>query len=36
MTPEMGAKWVELIRDALPGIRRVAILWDPTHDRTAR
>ncbi len=33
MTPEMGAKWVELIRDALPGIRRVAILWDPTATR---
>ena len=28
-TPGVSAKWVELVRDALPTIRRVAILWDP-------
>jgi putative ABC transport system substrate-binding protein len=33
MPPKMGAKWVELIRDALPEVRRVAILWDPTGTR---
>jgi putative ABC transport system substrate-binding protein len=32
--PEISAKWVELIHDALPGARRVAILWDPTSPRT--
>jgi putative ABC transport system substrate-binding protein len=30
---EVSAKWVELIHDALPGARRVAILWDPTSPR---
>ena len=34
MNPEMGARWIELLRDALPAIRRVAILWDPTSHRT--
>ena len=33
MNPEIGAQWVELVRDALPAIRRVAILWDPTGTR---
>ena len=32
--PEIGAKWVDLIHDALPAARRVAILWDPTSPRT--
>jgi putative ABC transport system substrate-binding protein len=32
--PEIGAKWVELIHDALPAAPRVAILWDPTSPRT--
>jgi putative tryptophan/tyrosine transport system substrate-binding protein len=32
--PEISAKWVELIHDALPAARRVAILWDPTSPRT--
>jgi putative ABC transport system substrate-binding protein len=31
---EISAKWVELIHDALPAARRVAILWDPTSPRT--
>jgi putative ABC transport system substrate-binding protein len=25
----VSAKWVELIRDAVPTVRRIAILWDP-------
>jgi len=33
MNPAIGAKWVELLREALPAIRRVAILWDPTANR---
>ncbi len=33
MLPGIGGKWVELVRDALPAIRRVAILWDPTSTR---
>jgi putative ABC transport system substrate-binding protein len=33
MNPERSAKSIELIRDALPAIRRVAILWDPTGNR---
>jgi putative ABC transport system substrate-binding protein len=32
--PEISAKWVELIHDAVPEARRVAILWDPTSPRT--
>jgi len=32
--PEIGTNWVELIHDALPAARRVAILWDPTSPRT--
>jgi putative ABC transport system substrate-binding protein len=32
--PEIGTKWVELIHDAVPAARRVAILWDPTSPRT--
>jgi putative ABC transport system substrate-binding protein len=28
-TPGVSAKWVELIRDAVPTVRRIAILWDP-------
>jgi putative ABC transport system substrate-binding protein len=32
--PEISAKWVELIHDALPEARHVAILWDPTSPRT--
>jgi putative ABC transport system substrate-binding protein len=33
MNPDRSAKWIELARDALPAIRRVAILWDPTGTR---
>jgi putative ABC transport system substrate-binding protein len=31
---ELGAKRLELLKDVLPGVRHVAVLWDPvTHDR---
>ena len=27
--PELAGKWLELIREAVPGLTRVAVLWDP-------
>ena len=27
--PELGGKWLELLREALPEVTRVAVLWDP-------
>lgn len=27
--PELSGKWLELIREAVPGLTRVAVLWDP-------
>ena len=27
--PELAGKWLELIREAVPGLSRVAVLWDP-------
>jgi len=27
--PELAGKWIELIREAVPGLTRVAVLWDP-------
>lgn len=27
--PEMGTKWVELLKEASPGLRRAAVIWDP-------
>src|SRR5262245_55067425 len=27
--PEISGKWLELLRDAVPGLSRVAVLWDP-------
>jgi putative ABC transport system substrate-binding protein len=27
--PEMGTKWLELLKEAAPGLRRVAMIWDP-------
>src|SRR4029077_21075549 len=32
-TPELSVKWVELMHEAAPGARRMAILWDPTSPR---
>ena len=35
--PEFAAKWLELLRDTVPGLKRVVALWDPapgdTHAR---
>jgi len=28
--PDLTAKWLQLIREILPGARRVAVLWDAT------
>ena len=28
--PALAGKWLELIREARPGVRRIAVLWDPT------
>jgi ABC-type uncharacterized transport system substrate-binding protein len=28
--PEISTKWLELLRDAVAGLSRVAVLWDPT------
>lgn len=27
--PDFGAKWLELVAEALPGARRIGLLWDP-------
>jgi putative tryptophan/tyrosine transport system substrate-binding protein len=29
LTPEMGGKGLELLKQAVPGVSRVAVLWDP-------
>jgi len=28
--PEMGGKWIQLLRDAVPNLTRVGVLWDPS------
>jgi putative ABC transport system substrate-binding protein len=33
MNTEVSAKWVELIREVLPGTPRIVILWDPSASR---
>ena len=30
--PELGGKWLELLREALPEVTRVAVLWDAAMD----
>ena len=30
--PEFSAKWLELLREVLPGLARVTILWDPATE----
>jgi putative ABC transport system substrate-binding protein len=32
--PDLGAKWIELLKETVPGVARVAILWDPTTGTT--
>jgi len=34
MSPQLAAKRLELLRDAVPGLKRVAVLWDPEHADT--
>ena len=33
--PELAAKWVELLREALPGVSRVAVLWNAVNPGNA-
>jgi putative ABC transport system substrate-binding protein len=32
LSDDLPGKWVELLRDALPGVSRAAVLWDPAGD----
>ncbi|CAG0955910.1 hypothetical protein BURK1_00449 [Burkholderiales bacterium] len=31
MNAETARKWLELLRESVPGVRRVAVLWNPTN-----
>jgi putative ABC transport system substrate-binding protein len=31
--PEFRGKWVEMMRECIPGLSRVAVLWDPSTSR---
>lgn len=31
MGSETAGKWLELLKEAVPGVRRVAVLWNPTN-----
>jgi putative ABC transport system substrate-binding protein len=31
LSPQLAAKRLELLKDTVPGLTRVAVLWDPTH-----
>ena len=35
LAPDLAAKWLELLAEALPGLRRVAVVWDPTFPPAA-
>jgi putative ABC transport system substrate-binding protein len=34
--PEFGKKWLELLKEAMPQLSRVAVLWDPATDPTQK
>src|SRR5262245_10452453 len=34
--PEFSKKWLELLKEAMPQLSRVAVLWDPATDPTQR
>lgn len=34
--PGFGGKWVELLKEAVPGVSQVAVLWNPTEPGTAQ
>ena len=36
MFPEMAGKWLELLKETIPGLSRVAFLWDGTNPGIAR
>jgi putative ABC transport system substrate-binding protein len=31
--PSLAGKWIDLLREAVPGLERIAFLWDPTTTR---
>jgi ABC-type uncharacterized transport system substrate-binding protein len=31
LTPSIGGKWVELLKEAMPTLTRVALLWNPNY-----
>ena len=35
LTIDVAAKWLELLTEALPGVRRVGVFWDPTFPTAA-
>ena len=32
--PELGGKWIQLLREMVPRLSRVAVVWDPSTPRT--
>jgi putative ABC transport system substrate-binding protein len=35
LTLDLAAKWLELLTEAIPGVRRVGVFWDPTFPPAA-
>jgi putative ABC transport system substrate-binding protein len=35
-TPGFGGKWVELLKEAVPGVSQAAVLWNPAGPNTAQ
>ena len=35
LTRDLAAKWLELLTEAIPGVRRVGVVWDPTFPPAA-